>query len=371
MQTIHDLATPALLVDLDVLEANLQRMANRCRTLGVSLRPHIKTHKCIEIGRLQHARGASGLTVSTLEEARAFAANGFADLTWAFPVNPGRLDEVVEVNDQATVRVVVDSHDAVERLERTGRPLHVWLKVDCGHHRAGVDPNSPRAAELATRLASSPHLRFDGILSYSGHAYRGATGSDVLAAAQEERDTMLRFADSLRAQGVDVAAVSVGSTPAMSVIDHLAGITEARPGNYVFYDSTQVVLGSCTPHDCAVTVLATVVSSQPGAAHSVTDAGALALSKDPGHPHAPVPSMGAIYDDYRAGTLLPDTRMTSLSQEHGMVSASLRVGSTVRILPNHSCLTVACFDRYHVVRGEDVIDQWAIHRERSRPSTIG
>ena len=365
MPTIHDLATPALLLDLDILEANIERMADRCRALDVTLRPHVKTHKCIEIGRKQHALGVSGITVSTLEEARAFVAHGFDDLTWAFPVNPGRLDEVVALNDRAVLRLVVDSHDAVERLERTGRSLHVWLKVDCGYHRAGVDPDSPRAAELASRLASSHQLTFDGILSHSGHAYRGPTTAETLAAAQEERDTMRRFADGLRARDIDVAAISVGSTPAMSVIDHLAGITEARPGNYVFYDRTQVVLGSCTPRDCAVSVLATVVSSQPGAAHSVTDAGALALSKDPGHPHAPVPSMGEIYDDYGAGAFLPDTRMTSLSQEHGLVSASLRVGSTVRILPNHSCLTVACFDRYHVVRGAEVIDQWDIHRARS------
>jgi D-serine deaminase-like pyridoxal phosphate-dependent protein len=260
MPTIHELATPALLLDVDVLEGNLQRMAERCRALGVTLRPHIKTHKCIEIGQRQRALGASGITVSTLEEAWAFATQGFDDLTWAFPVSPTRLDAVAKLNDRATLRVVADSHDAVERLEQMSLPLHVWLMVDCGYHRAGVDPDSPRATELAARLASSTHLTLDGILSHSGHAYRGPTPADVLAAAQEERDTMLRFADRLRAGGVEVPAISVGSTPAMSVIDHLDGITETRPGNYACYDHTQVVLGSCTPRDCAATVLATVVS---------------------------------------------------------------------------------------------------------------
>jgi len=149
----------------------------------------------------------------------------------------------------------------------------------------------------------------------------------------------------------------------MSCVENLEGVQEARPGNYVFYDAMQVRLGSCTAEDCGVTVLASVVSAQPGAGHCVVDAGALALSKDAGHP-GPVPAMGWIYDDYAAGTLREDARLTALSQEHGKVSAPLGVGTTVRILPNHSCLTVACFDEYHVVQGDRVVDRWKIWRGR-------
>jgi len=364
MTTIHDLPTPALLLDADVLERNLRRMAERAETLGVSLRPHIKTHKCVEIGERQRVLGARGITVATLPEARAFAEHGFDDITWAFPVILSRLDEALALAERVTLRLVVDSPDAVAALERAGRPLHVWLKVDCGYHRAGVDPRSSLALELSRALHESSTLAFDGILSHSGHAYYGPTQVESARAAAEERDVMVEFAAALRADSIPVNGISVGSTPSMNAVDHLEGVTEARPGNYAFYDYTQVLLGSCTAGDCAVTVLASVVSSQPAADHCVTDAGALALSKDVGREDAPSPTMGEIYGDYGAGALLADTRLASVSQEHGVVSRPLPVGSRVRILPNHSCLTAACFDEYRVVQGEEVVDRWRIWRER-------
>jgi D-serine deaminase-like pyridoxal phosphate-dependent protein len=364
MPRLDDLPTPALLLDLDMLEANLRWMADRTAQLGVALRPHVKTHKCIEVGRLQRDLGAQGITVSTLAEAAAFAAAGFDDITWAFPVIPSRLEEVRALAARITLRLVVDGPEAVGALERLGVPLHVWLKVDCGYHRAGVDPSSPEAVRLAARLSAARTLTFDGILSHSGHAYAGPTRSEVRRAAEEERDTMTAFAATLKEHGIPVRAVSVGSTPAMCVIDHLTGVTEARPGNYAFFDYTQVLLGSCGVRNCALTVLSTVVSSQPGATHSVCDAGALALSKDRGHPAAHEPGMGEVFADYGTGALSPDTRLTALSQEHGKLSTALPAGSRIRILPNHSCLTAACFDAYTVVRGEEVVDVWSIHRRR-------
>jgi D-serine deaminase-like pyridoxal phosphate-dependent protein len=362
--TIHDLPTPALLLDADVLERNLRRMAERADALGVSLRPHIKTHKCVEIGERQRALGAQGITVATLPEARAFAEHGFDDITWAFPLILGRIDEAAALVERVTLRLVVDSTDAVAALRRSGRPFRVWLKVDCGYHRAGVDPKSTLARELARSLHESSTLTFDGILSHSGHAYNGPTRVESARAAAEERDVMVEFAAALREDGIPVDGISVGSTPSMNAVDHLDGVTEARPGNYAFYDYTQVLLGACKASDCAVTVLASVVSSQPGGDHSVTDAGALAMSKDVGRTDASSPTMGEIYGDYGAGRLLTDTRLVSVSQEHGVVGQPLPVGDRVRILPNHSCLTAACFDEYHVVQGEEVLDRWRIRRER-------
>jgi D-serine deaminase-like pyridoxal phosphate-dependent protein len=364
MKTIHDLPTPALLLDLDVLEANLRRVAERTAILGVAMRPHIKTHKCIEVAERQRALGACGLTVSTLYEARVFADHGFDDLTWAFPVILTRLDEVRELADRVTLRLVVDSPEAVAALEGLGRTLHVWLKVDCGYHRAGVDPESPAALELARRLAGSPWLRFDGILTHSGHAYHGPTRAEVAVAAAEERRVMAGFADRLRQEGIAVPGVSVGSTPALSVVERLDGVTEARPGNYCFHDFAQVALGTCGVRDCAVTVLASVVSHRPGDARSVVDAGALALSKDTGPERPERPTMGEVFADYEAGALEEEARLVGLSQEHGILSAPRPVGSRVRILPNHSCLTAAQFDEYAVVRGEEVVDRWRIWRGR-------
>jgi D-serine deaminase-like pyridoxal phosphate-dependent protein len=361
MSSIHALPTPALLVDLDVLERNLAGMQVRCDELGVALRPHVKTHKCVEIGRLQRALGARGITVATLEEARAFADAGFEDITWAFPAIVGRLGEAREIAERVALGLLVDSGPAVDALERDGFPHRVWLEVDSGDHRSGVDPESGEALALARALADSRSLRFEGILTHAGQSYRAADDDERLSIARGERDVMVRLADRLRSDGIEARSVSVGSTPGMTIVDHLRGVSEARPGNYAYFDATQVALGACDARDCALTVQASVVST--GRDHAVVDAGALALSKDLGRGDGPS-SMGRLYADYGAGVLREDARLTELSQEHGVVSAPLAVGGRVRILPNHSCLTNACFDRVHAVRGEDVVDVWRVRRER-------
>lgn len=372
---LHDLPTPALLLDLDIVERNLRQMAGRAAGLGVALRPHVKTHKCVELAGRQRALGAQGITVSTLYEARVFADHGFDDITWAFPVILSRLDEVRALasrTPQITLRLVVDSAEAVAALRGLavpGGPLHVWLKVDCGYHRVGVDPAAPESVRLAEGIARSLSLTLDGVLSHSGHAYHGGSRAEIAAIAEEERRVMSGFAARLREAGIEVPGVSVGSTPAMAAVEHLDGVTEARPGNYVFFDFTQMTLGSCTLGDCGVTVLASVVSSRPGEGRSVVDAGALALSKDTGP--AGGQTMGKIFAGHGAGdipgenaALRSDARLVSLSQEHGVLDAALPVGTRVRILPNHSCLTVACFDEYQVVRGGEVVDRWKIWRGR-------
>src|SRR5205085_3265829 len=169
---VCDVETPALLMHLDVVERNLTHMATRARQLGVALRPHAKTHKCVELGRRQLEHGARGLTVATLVEAEVFARAGIRDLTWAFPIDPGHIAHARRIAQEtgATLRVVVDDLGAAQALAGSG--LHVWLKVDCGYHRAGVDPASDYAIALARGLGREQGLTFDGILSHSGHAYR-------------------------------------------------------------------------------------------------------------------------------------------------------------------------------------------------------
>jgi D-serine deaminase-like pyridoxal phosphate-dependent protein len=361
---VADVPTPALLLDLDVLEANLRRMARRARELGVRLRPHVKTHKCVQVGELQREAGAEGITVATLEEARAFAAAGFRDLTWAFPVVPGRVEEAAGIARDARLALTVDGSGAVELLEDRGHPFPVWLEVDCGYGRSGVDPGGRHLLEVARGLRASETLTFEGILTHAGQAYHGRSPEELAAAAEEERSVMVRAARRLREAGVPVPSVSVGSTPGMSRAERLDGVDEARPGNYAFHDRTQVVLGACEVTDVALTVLATVISSRLGRDRCVVDAGALALSKDAGPEGAAPPTMGEILDDRDAGRLADGARLVSLSQEHGILSRRLPWGRRVRILPNHSCLTAACHDVYHVVRGDEVVDRWPIHRAR-------
>lgn len=360
---LEELPTPALLLDLDVLEANLARMAARCRELGVRLRPHIKTHKCIEVARLQRAAGADGITVSTLHEARVFGRAGFEDRTWAFPLPASRVREAAELADGSRLALTVDSPEAVEALEGTGRACRVWLEVDCGYGRSGVDPTSERARRTAEAIDRSSSLELAGLLTHAGHAYQGRTAEAIADVAEEERAVTVGLAERLREAGIEVRQVSVGSTPGMAHVRRLDGVTEVRPGNYAFYDYTQVLLGSCRVGDCALTVLATVVSSGPAAAHSVVDAGALALSKDTGPAWSP-PAFGRLLADPVAGVLRDDVQVTSVSQEHGILDGPLSLGDRVRILPNHSCLTAACFDACHAVRGQEVVARWRIERGR-------
>jgi len=356
--------TPALLLHLDVVEQNLAYMAERARRLGVALRPHIKTHKCLELGRRQLAHGAAGITVSTLFEAEAFARAGFQDLTWAFPLDPTHIPRVRRVAERATLRIVVDDLATARTLAGSG--LHVWLKVDCGYHRAGVDPASQYALEVARELGAERGLTFDGILSHSGHAYRTRDKAGAAQVAEQERQVMVWFAELLRKDGLPVRGISVGSTPAMAAAESLAGVTEARPGNYIFYDRTMVLIGCCAPEDVGVTVLTSVVSHQPGAAHFVVDAGALSLSKDVGPTHLDLaPAMGEVRGH-------PDLTVASLSQEHGIVRAAsaaaiagrFKVGEQLEIVPNHSCLTMAHFDEYVVLEHGAETARWKIERGR-------
>ncbi len=375
--SIHELPTPALLIDHDVLERNLTAMQDRANTLGVALRPHIKTHKCIEIANHQLELGARGVTVSTFYEAEQFAAAGFNDITWAFPLPPIYASKVAELYEKSRIRVVVDSLEAHGHLDHiaqaTGQRIHVWLKVDCGFHRAGVDPRSSLAEELLRSLSESKTLIFDGILSHSGQSYSAHNRAEILAYAEQERFIMIEFAERMRDKGYNIPMISIGSTPVMSVVESLKGIDEARPGNYAFYDYTQVMLGSCGIAECALTVLSSVISHQPGASYFITDAGALALSKDQGPTHIRNDmDMGIIYEDYERRRLHPHIHYRTLSQEHGKVvtvdprfiEGKFKVGDRVRILEHHSCLTAANFDRYYVVRGEEIVDQWKILRGR-------
>jgi D-serine deaminase-like pyridoxal phosphate-dependent protein len=360
-----DVETPALLLYRDVMERNLTHMADRARRLGVSLRPHIKTHKCLELGRRQVAHRAQGITVSTLFEAEAFARGGFTDLTWAFPLDRTHLPQVKRIAGLgATLRVVVDDLETAKALGGSG--LHVWLKVDCGYHRAGVDPSSRYALDVARELGAERGLVFDGILSHSGHAYRTRNKKEAAQIAEQERQVMVWFAELLRKDGLPVRGISVGSTPAMVAVESLSGVTEARPGNYIFYDRTMVLIGCCEPRDVAVSVLATVVSHQPGASHFVIDAGALSLSKDLGPSHLGLaPTFGEVKGH-------PELSVASVSQEHGVIRAAapaaiegkFKVGQQVEIIPNHSCLTEAHFDEYVVIEGGRVTDRWHIERGR-------
>jgi len=347
---IEELPTPCLLVDVDVLERNLAHMATMARENGVRLRPHVKTHKTLEIARRQMEAGAAGLTVAKTSEAEVFAAHGFADLFVAYPVvGASQTRRLLELADKVRLTVGVDSLEGaaalgqVFRLAR--RSTRVRLEVDVGLERTGVAPE--RAVEVARRIAEVRGLELVGVFTHAGQAYGAESAEGLDAIGTREGATLVAVANDLRREGLPCDEVSVGSTPTARSASAVPGVTECRPGNYVFHDASQVSLGSCSLDDCALTVLSTVVSA-PAPDRAVVDAGSKTLSSDPLRPR------GGGYGWLQGRR----SRLERLSEEHGVVALvdgeRLRVGQQVRILPNHACPAVNLHDRILLVRHDCV-----------------
>src|ERR1043165_1068171 len=345
---LQDLKTPSLILDIERVRRNAAGVGEIARRNNARLRPHIKTHKCVEVARIQTAGQDGALCVSTLAEAEAFARHGFSDFTYAVPIEPGKFGAVTEMI-QRGVRLNVITDDAEipgplnDAARAAGVCVPVFLKVDCGSHRCGVELQATEAVEIPRQISALPNLEFAGILTHAGHAYDASSKDEIAAVARHERDSMVELAERLRSDGIAVPTISIGSTPTIQHVDHLQGIDEVRPGNYIFFDAFQATLGSCGFTDCALTVLAAVVHRDRGRKKVVIDAGAIALSKDRGAVAlAASCGYGRVLD--LVGNDL-NLRVQSLSQEHGVFDIaddatfeSLKVGSRVRVLSNHSCL---------------------------------
>jgi D-serine deaminase-like pyridoxal phosphate-dependent protein len=364
--------TPSLILDVLRVRRNAARMSEIAQRNQVRLRPHIKTHKCIEVAKIQTEDHDGAVTVSTLAEARAFAEHGFNDITYAVPIDEGKFEDAIEIlKSGVKLNLLTDDAETSRKLDeaavRAGARFDVFLKIDCGYHRVGVEPNTNEAIKIPRLLTDSQNLNFAGILTHAGHSYNAHSKDEILEIARTERDSMVELAERLRAQSIEVPTVSVGSTPTMSMIDHLEGIDEIRPGNYIFFDAFQAKLGSCSVEDPALTVLTAVVHKDNARRKLVVDAGAIALSKDRGaYEIDPGCGYGQVLDLEGRETGM---RVTELSQEHGQIKVGdndsfdrTNVGDRLRILANHSCLTAAQHSHYHVIENGKTVDRWEIHR---------
>jgi D-serine deaminase-like pyridoxal phosphate-dependent protein len=346
--------TPALVVDLDRMDAAIARMAAAMSERGVALRPHAKTHKSIEVGRRQVGAGALGLTVGTVGEAEVFADGGLDDLFIAYPMVPAgpKAERLREVARRARLRVGIDSvvgaHAVADALGDDRERVSVLVEIDCGGRRTGVAPSD--AGPVA---AAATHLGLDviGVFTHGGHGYHGPDAR--AAAAEDEVRGLTEAAGSLRAAGVEPSVVSAGSTP--TAFDSARGaVTEERPGTYVFGDRQQVALGSIAPDAPAAVIAARVVSVNTAARRFVIDAGAKTLTKDvPAYlaGHASIPELGAVVD--------------RVSDYHGVVEVkdggSLpEIGQVVLAVPNHICPVVDLFATFLVARDGAIIDTWRV-----------
>ncbi len=369
---LADLRTPALVLDRARLARNVEAMSARMKRHGVDLRPHLKTAKSVEVARLATAGHSGGITVSTLDEAAYFARHGLRDLTYAVSIVPAKLAEVAALQrDGARLSVITDGVDVARVIAREAKaldtPLGVLVEIDSGARRTGVLADGPALLEIADTLDKADGVELRGILTHAGHSYGCDSVADIEAVAETERAAVVTAADRLRAAGLPCPVVSVGSTPTARFARNLEGVTEARPGVYVFYDLYQVGLGCCTLDDVALTVLASVIGHRRDPDRAFIDAGALALSQDRSTARQRADmGYGAVLD--AAGRKpLDGVLVTAVNQEHGFLEApggkvpfdALPIGGRVRVMPNHACMTAAAYDRYHIVDGGDeVVDVW-------------
>jgi D-serine deaminase-like pyridoxal phosphate-dependent protein len=366
--TLAGAATPALVLDLRRLTANCERMKNRCHGLGTRLRPHMKTLKSIDAARYAIDPSHRGIAVATLNEAEYFSKRGLTDIQCAVCISPDKLPRAVDILKGAPrFSFFVDSMQTAQRVVEVARsrssPMRVWLEIDSGEHRTGVAPEHTSMLQIA-HVLNQPPVVFEGVATHAGHSYRAKKPEQLCEIAEQERLAVVRGAQKLRAAGVPVGGVSVGSTPTAMHLSNTEGITEVRAGVYMAGDLFQVALGSLRLEEVAVTVLATVISHNPALNQIVVDAGALALSKDRSTAAGPGPDMGyGLVLDLLGRCLASDLTIIDVHQEHGEIRSNSRlpferlpIGSKVRILPNHVCMTAAMYEHYLVVDGSDTVE---------------
>jgi D-serine deaminase-like pyridoxal phosphate-dependent protein len=356
-KSLADLETPALLVDLDRMDRNLDRAAAYARSHGLRLRPHTKTHKSPKLGRAQMERGAAGLTCATVHEAEVMSEVCGDLLIMYPPVGAPRATRVAKLARRARVTVALDSEQAAQDLSRAcaaaGTRVGVLVELDAGMHRVGV-PSVDAGIALARAVAALPGIELAGIAFYPGHVRAHVAEHAPQLAALTAFATEARGA--FERAGFPVATVSAGSTPTIWETHLIGGVNEMRPGTYVFNDRTTSEIGACAPEDCALTVLATVVSTAV-AGQAVIDAGSKALGREP--------IRGVAGEGFGALLDRPEVVVKGMSEEHGILDLSgtdwrPRVGERVRVVPNHVCYVVCLADLVYGVRGETLENSWPV-----------
>jgi D-serine deaminase-like pyridoxal phosphate-dependent protein len=354
-EQLNSLATPCLLVDAKRMERNIFRARSRLKVLGVPLRAHVKTAKCLPIVRQMMGDAWGPATVSTLKEAEVLAGAGVRDILYAVGIAPGKLDRVRQLRSAG-----VDLAVTLDTLEQAcavceasqGAPIPVLIEIDSDGHRGGLRPDNPLVTQIALALQEGGAM-MRGVMTHAGSSYEHPGPEALARMAEQERAAAVGAAAAIRSVGVACSTVSVGSTPTGLFARSLSGVTEVRIGVFVFFDLVMHSLGVCTLDEIAISVLATVIGHQRDKGWLLTDSGWTAMSSDRGSPRNAEPSYGQVCD--LSGRPYTDLILGSVNQEHGIArlranSSStlpdLAVGTKVRILPNHACATATAFDEY-------------------------
>lgn len=351
----YDLPTPAVAVDLEILKHNIKAMADRAREAGVKLRPHVKTHKIPAVARMQVEAGASGITCAKASEAEVMARAGLKDILIAYPVvGEAQIGMIMDMLRYCSVTVAFDSFYGAARINEAaaarGVTVPLYMIANTGLDRDGVGA-AGEAAALAGRVGELDNVLIKGVMTHEGQVYSAEDAGRARKTAEEAAHRLAGLAGRLREEGFSLEEVSTGSTPACRAGVAADGITEWRPGTYVFNDASQLLLGT-PPEECALTVLSTVVSN-PASGRYILDAGSKTLAGD---------KLVAGGYGYIKGC--PSAVIERLSEEHGIVRAQadggLEIGQRVEIVPNHACTVINLLDSVYVCRGEEVADRWTV-----------
>ncbi|HEX7064279.1 MAG TPA: alanine racemase [Bacillales bacterium] len=333
--------TPAVVIDHSKLTANIEQMAEKIKATKVNLRPHIKTHKLPWIAKKQLEAGAVGITSAKVTEARVMADHGIKDIFIAYPlVTEQKIEAAIDLNNRIRLIVAADSLKGAELLSlaagRNNTKFEIRLEVDTGLRRTGIPYD--QAVELAKQIDNLPNLRLTGIYTFRGPVLNGQSTLNVQEAGREEGQIMVALAEQIRAEGISIRDVSVGSTQTSAYAAEVPGVTEVRPGTYVFYDAMQEQYGCCTEEECAATVLATVVS-RPSKDLAIIDGGSKTFATDVQPTSSPIKLEGF-------GKVVghPNVTFKDMKEEHGIFhiegESDLQIGDVVEIIPNHICSTV-------------------------------
>jgi D-serine deaminase-like pyridoxal phosphate-dependent protein len=361
MTNIYTLDTPTLLLDYQQLLKNINEMADFAKTHGISYRPHIKTHKSVKIAGMQVKAGAIGVTVAKIGEAEVMAAGGIEDILIAYPISsPAKIDRLVRLLEKG-VRLKVSVDNAVSLsflqsgLEQTPFTLEVWIKVNSGLNRCGVEPGKD-ALQLAKAIMTHSKLKLGGIFTHAGHSYAAKTIEEIEAIGLYEGQAVVESAKECEQAGIQIPVRSVGSTPTYKIAGKVPGVTEIRPGNAVFFDAIQAGLGVTPIERCALTLLASVVGVYKD--RIIFDTGSKALCLDKGaHGNESVKGFGHIIGH-------PEVTIERLSEEHGvgvfLQESALKLNDKVQIIPNHACTVANQFEEYVIHDNGQVIDVWKV-----------
>ncbi len=369
---IYELETPCLILDKDKLISNIENMDKHISSLGINIRPHAKTAKCIDVIKFATRQHCNGITVSTLKEAEYFFKNGVKNILYAVGIAPVKLKHVAElIKKGAEITIILDSIEQAEVVSIKGIELNVnfpvLMEIDVDGHRSGIKPYDSALIEIGKYLHDHEGTELRGILTHAGESYNCKTVDEIKQIAVKERELMVLSADMLRKNNLPCPIVSIGSTPTAEFTNNLSGVTEIRAGVYMFKDLVMAGLGVCSIEDIALSVLASVIGYQKEKNWIIVDAGWMTLSRDRGTANQKIDQGYGLVCDAE-GKPFSGLIVSSANQEHGIISHrngeqvnfdNFPIGSLVRILPNHACATAAAHDHYNVVSGSaDVVDVW-------------